>query len=170
MTPDQEILLGKMWANMAREEGHMARVPNVIPPELRRLNQRRDQAPLTQRVIKLLRERGPMQASDAGGMLGLPKVSSSSTFNRLVKNNQIKRYKDDDIGRYIYYVGELRRNDMTEQIERIARVADILRLDAKSKGDEATHARASEILALSASLRRQHDQDVADRNRERDIK
>ena len=107
MTPNQEMILGELWANMARKEGHKARVPNVVPPEVKRLNQQRNRAPLTQRVINLLRERGPMQAADASGILGVPKDSSASTFNRLVKNGQIKRYKDESIGRYIYYVGEL---------------------------------------------------------------
>lgn len=63
MTPNQEMILGELWANMARKEGHQARVPNVVPPEVKRLNQQRNRAPLTQRVINLLRERGPMQAA-----------------------------------------------------------------------------------------------------------
>ena len=52
---------------------------------------------------------------------------------------------------------------MNEQIARIERCADILRMDAKAKGDYATQSRASEILALITSIRRQHERDVAGR-------
>lgn len=107
MTPTQEMIYGELWADMARKEGHKARVPNVVPPEVKRLNQQRNRAPLTQKVINLLRERGPMQSAPASKILGVPKENSASTFNRLVKNGQISRYRDEELGRYIYYVGDL---------------------------------------------------------------
>lgn len=55
---------------------------------------------------------------------------------------------------------------MIKQIARIERCADILRMDAKAKGDYATQSRASEILALITSIRRQHERDVAGRTTE----
>lgn len=55
---------------------------------------------------------------------------------------------------------------MIEQLTRIERCADILRLDAKSKGDYATQSRASEIIALITSIRRQHERDIAGRTTE----
>lgn len=107
MTPNQEMIYGELWADMARKEGHKRGVPKITPPEIKRLNQQRNRAPLTQKVINLLRERGPMQSAPASEILGVPRESSASTFNRLVKNGQISRYRDEEIGRYIYYVGEL---------------------------------------------------------------
>ena len=107
MTPRQEMIYGELWANMARKEGHKRGLPKVTPPEIKRLNQQRNRAPLTQKVINLLQERGPMQAAPASELLGVPKQNSTSTFNRLHKNGQISRYRDEQIGRYIYYVGEL---------------------------------------------------------------
>lgn len=57
---------------------------------------------------------------------------------------------------------------MNEQLKRIERIADIMRLDAKAKGDDpATHARASEILALISSIRRQQVQVDAGRTKEK---
>lgn len=50
---------------------------------------------------------------------------------------------------------------MIEHINRLERCADILRLDAKAKGDYATQSRASEIIALIISIRRQHERDTA---------
>lgn len=55
---------------------------------------------------------------------------------------------------------------MIEQLKRIERIADILRLDAKQRGDYTTQSRASEILALLISIRRQQERDVAGRTTE----
>ena len=56
---------------------------------------------------------------------------------------------------------------MIEHINRLERCADILRLDAKAKGDYATQSRASEIIALITSIRRQHERDIAGRTKEK---
>lgn len=56
---------------------------------------------------------------------------------------------------------------MIEQLKRIERIADIMRLDAKAKGDYATQSRASEIIALITSIRRQHERDIAGRTKEK---
>ena len=56
---------------------------------------------------------------------------------------------------------------MIEHINRLERCADILRLDAKAKGDYATQSRASEIIALITSIRRQYERDVAGRTKEK---
>lgn len=58
---------------------------------------------------------------------------------------------------------------MIEHINRLERCADILRLDAKAKGDYATQSRASEIIALITSIRRQHERDTAGRTNRRKV-
>lgn len=55
---------------------------------------------------------------------------------------------------------------MIEQLKRIERCADILRLDAKQRNDYTTQSRASEIIALTTSIRRQHERDAAGRTNE----
>ena len=104
MTPKQEMIYGELWATMAAKEGHKPRLPKVTPPEIKSLNQQRNRAPLTQKVIDLLKRKGPMRSGPAGKILGIPPDSVRSTFNRLAKNGQIRRYKTDAKNGYMYYV------------------------------------------------------------------
>ena len=56
---------------------------------------------------------------------------------------------------------------MIEYINRLERIADIMRMDANSKNRPQVKMRAEEILALVNSIRRQLGQDDADRTEEK---
>ena len=56
---------------------------------------------------------------------------------------------------------------MIEYINRLERIADIMRMDANSKNRPQVKMRAEEILALVNSIRRQFGQDDADRTKEK---
>ena len=59
---------------------------------------------------------------------------------------------------------------MNEQLTRIERIADIMRMDANSKNRPQVKMRAEEILALVNSIRRQLGQDDADRTKEKGLR
>jgi len=59
---------------------------------------------------------------------------------------------------------------MIEYINRLERIADIMRMDANSKNRPQVKMRAEEILALVNSIRRQLGQDDADRTKEKGLR
>jgi len=56
---------------------------------------------------------------------------------------------------------------MIEYINRLERIADIMRMDANSKNRPQVRMRAEEILAITKLIRRQLGQDDADRTEEK---
>ena len=59
---------------------------------------------------------------------------------------------------------------MIEYINRLERIADIMRMDANSKNRPQVKMRAEEILAITKLIRRQLGQDDADRTKEKGLR